>query len=69
MKLDAVYDADKDRIIISYQETPASPVTTIDMPHGHEHFLEHALFDLEQNKDCHSDWEYHVRDEDKHYGT
>jgi hypothetical protein len=69
MKLDAVYDADKDRIIISYQETPASPVTTIDMPHGHEHFLEHALFDFVLRRDFPDGWEYHVRDEDKHYGT
>jgi hypothetical protein len=69
MKLDAIYDPDKDRIIISYQETPDLPVTTIDVARGHEHHLRYALQDLEMSIDLHDDWEYHVRDEDKNYGS
>lgn len=67
MKLDAIYDADKDRIIISYQETPASPVTTIDVARGHEHHVRHALFDLEVEEDSIDSWEYHFKDADKNY--
>ena len=67
MQLDAAYDSDKDRIVISYQETPASPVTTIDIARGHEHHLQSALFDLEQEQCGLDGWEYHVRDGDKNY--
>ncbi len=67
MKLDAIYDGDNERIIISYQETPASPVTTIDLARGHEHHLRNALEDLEAEQHMVDDWEFHVRDADKNY--
>ena len=67
MRLDAIYDPDKDRIQISYQETPESPVATIDIARGHEHHLMNALQDLEMEETTLDGWEYHFRDADKNY--
>lgn len=67
MKIDAIYEPDKDRIIISYQETPASPVSTIDIARGHEHHLRNVLDDLEIEQGMVGDWEYHFKDKDRNY--
>ena len=68
MKIDAIYDEDKDRIVISYQETPSSPVTTIGVARGHEHHVRHVLDDLELAMGDVDGWEYHFKDADKDYG-
>lgn len=67
MKLDAIYDSDKDRLIISYQETPTSPVTTIDIARGHDHHVRHIFDDMEQSDWATEGWEYHFRDADNNY--
>jgi len=67
VKLDAVYDPGKDMIQISYQETPSSPVTTIDIARGHEHHVRHALDDLLMEEAMVDQWEYHFRDQGKDY--
>ena len=67
MKLDGIYNPDKDTIEITYQENPTCPVQTIAIARGNEHHLRHLLEDMEMELQNFDGWEFHFHDNDRPY--